>query len=168
MKTQHDDCQIGDTVLVECVRTVPKSVDTRGLHELIWIPVLPYKAHTDEDLGFEPAHFHYDFRFWSNRLVDVFFEQYDRKTQNWGSYVCLESDVKHRRTSPMICLRETPILSEAYSFQAILEEKYKNCKLVNGICPHKGFNVVSIGDDKTYCPGHGLHFDRNGNVIQRY
>ena len=169
MKTQHDNFRIGETILVECVKVIPWTIEDKNFQNLIWIPVLPYPEHEDaEHLGFEDLHLHYDFRFWTRRLVEIFMPTYEGQPRDWGSFVCLKQTIKERKSFPLQCLRETPQLSTDYTFIATLEEAYKDCKLSSEhLCPHKHFKVIADGDE-WYCPGHGLKFDRNDCVIQRY
>ncbi|MEG5059149.1 hypothetical protein QUB60_06570 [Microcoleus sp. A2-C5] len=173
-KTQNQVVAIGERALVQCVKSwCPPSFESRFPGGIIpfWIPILPERPHSDaEILKFEPLHYHFDFRFWHDRLINLFFT--DGETgEDWQARVQLACEVIEIKQVVRLCYRNIPILSADYNFLPRLEEAYSNCSLLPGnICPHKGYKLLPNTKHPNLgtCPGHGLAFNfKTGQLCRR-
>ncbi|MEG4584687.1 hypothetical protein QUA54_05455 [Microcoleus sp. MOSTC5] len=107
-KTQNQVVAIGERALVQCVKSwCPPSLESRFPGKIIpfWIPILPERPHSDaEILKFEPLHYHFDFRFWHDRLINLFFTD-GETAEDWQARVQLACEVIYRnKTSGALVL----------------------------------------------------------------
>ena len=95
-KTQNQVVAIGERALVQCVKSCcPPSLESRFPGKIIpfWIPILPERPHSDaEILKFEPLHYYFDFRFWHDRLINLFFTD-GETAEDWQARVQLACEV---------------------------------------------------------------------------
>lgn len=139
----------------------------------IVIPVLG-DYHNDADIiGLSEDHFHVDWRFVDsltfrreNRLANVSIFKHV-----WPEKLVLEEDWK-----PLVCRRKMPKFfygqerSLSKFWMPDLERAYKDKKVECGRCPHRGVNLAAMNGDRKgnkICPGHGLQWDKNGNLVPR-
>jgi len=174
MKTQLEEIKPGETALVMCVDA--KSYDYTDKKEKLFegLPILPYQSHTDvEIINFPAEHYHYDFRFFSQKLAISLIGEYDKfiisNPDEWMAVVQRADEVISKSyLKKLVCIREMPIFPLNYSFTSKLEQAYKHHLLINNVCPHKGymtFEATRDGCDRI-CPGHGLGF-KNSKVCKR-
>ena len=163
LKSQLDEVAIGEKARVQCAKIYSPPIG--AFAKIIqWIPILPYPFHEDREIiGFSSFHYHFDFRFWSDPLIDLFFFQ-GEKDSDWQVRVQLAEEVIEVREMVRLCHRDMPVLSADYHFIPRLEKAYSDCKLLPGnICPHKGYKVYQTG----VCPGHGLAFNLSSGRLRR-
>ncbi len=195
MKTQQSpDIQIGETVSVMCVAGERYSHKTRHYTMLECMPVLPYEPHEDgEILDFPYPHYHFDWRFWSDKLIESFFDDGRRynldetiffkdgsilkSPQDWPATIqrsdCTFAEPYYRE---MVCVRELPMLAHHYTFLQALEAAHLGQSLSKDhICPHRGFLTFPASSEESkktgcsrVCPGHGLGWDKQGKLCRRY
>ncbi|MEG4210359.1 hypothetical protein [Microcoleus sp. S13_B4] len=173
MKTQLEEVAVGQVASVLCVTSRMYTSVSRSYQIFTALPILPYEPHSDAKIiGFPDLHLHYDYRFWSDKLVkEVFNDSIYETSADWPSYIQRAEDViSEPFLKKMVCVREMRFLDSSYSFISALEEAYKDHTLVNDICPHQGYKTFpSLLDPdgcQRVCPGHGLGF-RDGKVCKR-
>jgi hypothetical protein len=171
MKNQLDEVSIGEVALVLCVKSRMYTSVNRSYQIFSALPILPYEPHSDAKIiGFPDPHLHYDYRFWSDKLVkDVFSDWMYETCDDWPSRIQRAEDVIGEPfLKKMVCVRLMPFLPSSYNFIPDLEEAYKDYVLVNDICPHQGYKTFPSLLDGCHriCPGHGLGF-RDGKVCKR-
>lgn len=156
------DPKIGETYLVRSV-TIKKEVKS----ELgdVYIPVFS-ESHSDGKYGRGNEHFHVDWRFASEWLIE-------KKRKDFETV--FHSDVINREYftpidkewvlediyTEMKYLRDFPEFPKA-SFR-LLEDKMKDAIMKYMICPHHGTNLISCRpiDGVVTCPQHGLKWNIN-------
>ena len=172
--------EIGKFYRVPCIRTT-KLYSYGGAQ---WMPIIGPEHEDKEFVGFDPTHWHIDWRFAGERAFKEVTRLpmksgphshcYAAVVQRWGwndpalGRALTEGEPVMRR---MKCKREWP----AYPFTAAkwlpkLEAAYADCKLKPGlVCPHKGLpleHAARDGDVAT-CPGHGLRWNvRTGELVR--
>ena len=169
IKTQYDEVQIGEQATVCCIKISLYSIFEQDYIVVDKVPVFPYPPHKDSHqiFKFTDLHRHYDYRFWSNNLVEEHLSTLS-EVADWPSLIAPEARIIEECDKILTCVRSMPFMHEDYNFLPVLEEIYADQYLVDGKCPHQGFHAFSDrqrgGICKT-CPGHGLSFDKNGKVI---
>lgn len=131
-----------------------------------WLPVVGPKHEDAEFINFPWSHFHIDWRFVPQRILDYCGRPGPEAALAWpvqcpdsrGARVILETALRR-----MKCKREAirfPVERAEQRWLPELRKKYACAKLTNGVCPHRGIPVSAMhrdGDVLT-CPGHGLRW----------
>lgn len=163
--------KVGKVYRVPCVRG-------RYYHTEGWWPVLG-DFHEDKlDVGFDPWHFHLDFRFlrkWHlRRFRDEIRGHNDAAFFARASPLQLHSGGGGQFTAdnpPLVVLKrrlckrewtQNPALYEKTHFVAALERRYATAYLKAGRCPHRGADLSTIAPDAdgcVECPLHGLRWN---------
>lgn len=143
MKTQLEEIAIGQVASVLCVKSRMYSSVHQSYQLFPVLPILPYEPHSDAKIiQFPDLHLHYDYRFWSDKLIEEVSYSIYRTPDDWPSRVQLEEDVINKPfLKKMVCLKEMPFMGSYYNFMPDLEEAYKNYVLVDDICPHQGYKT---------------------------
>lgn len=162
--------EVGRFYLVPCVPLYTMNVRAG------WWPVLT-PSHVDPDLGVSAEHYHYDWRFVSERHWQSVLRE--SRGDAARAYATVGAASWHGAPDerPMLCKRvPLPFPSRAPSGQPnrlvkILEPKYCGRRLGACMaCPHKGLSLKNqpVRDGKVICPGHGLQFDvATGEMVPR-
>lgn len=136
-----------------------------------WIPVHGPNHEDKEVIGFEPHHWHIDWRFaptrWFNNLVEIYGSRISSGSGIdglQGKVVCSPDRDGFIRTVDMRrkkCHREMPIFPIKAPWIKRLEEKFKGQRLNCLRCPHRGISLegMPVREGFVICPGHGLMFD---------
>lgn len=171
--------QIGKYYLVQCVRTKWKGSDTTD-----WLPILGPKHDDNAIIHFPWVHWHLDFRFISDRLLDRLLNRilgtltWPQENQRFALLI-----VQHASSvleGPMLrllkCKRLMPTFPwDSPTWESVLrrlENVYEGCcfKPARPICPHQGIPLCGLPseDGVVVCPGHGLSWDlRTGKLVRR-
>lgn len=147
---------VGQTYLVPSIQT----------SDYGWVPIILH-LHTDEELGLPKLHVHYDYRFCNPHEVHSSKNSFDiqvlevRKNTEYKylPFVCVNS-----RNYPDAC----DFISQGLSHIAELHELCKNRKMVQNICPHKGYSLKSVQPDENgiiTCPLHGARWAKDGSYV---
>lgn len=136
--------------------------------------ILPIHGSLHEDrqvIGFPDEHWHIDWRFVGERLYREYWFAGGGYLMPWAwpiSYQCSDTEVTRRR---LMCKRQFgPYMpSERIPWLKKLELKYKNARMKNFICPHKGLpcNATPIENGIIVCRGHGLAFNVETGALVR-
>lgn len=172
LKTQLDDLTPGEYALVRCIQA--RRYRAYNREDIIFdqVPILPGPPHSDKDtIGFEPMHYHIDYRFASQYLIEHLLpDDVLLDPEEWPSIILLASEVISEPFELHLkCERHAPIMGDWYDFLRRLEQKYLGQSLLPGnVCPHQGYKVIenpkieqrfSRAKQCRYaCPGHGLRF----------
>lgn len=129
--------------MVRCVSSILYSYIRREYRLFPVLPILPYEPHSDAKIiQFPDLHLHYDYRFWSDKLIEEVSYSIHRTPDDWPSRVQLQEDVIDEPfVKKMVCLKEMPFMGSYYNFMPDLEEAYQNHVLVDNICPHQGYQT---------------------------
>lgn len=143
------------------------------------LPVLGVEAHDDSEYGiFYGMHLHVDWRFippavYEDTLMAASeaFGGVDPHTPNLDlASVILESGIVGKQRRAMICHRPHSRWAVGPEWLPRLEQAYKDKRVVNNACPHRGVSLVGAPEDSDgnrICPGHGLAWDKSGALVPR-
>lgn len=173
--------KIGEYYLVKCllhkaelfpndfIRKFPTQV--QGNYRIM--PVIGH-LHEDKGHGLEEMHYHLDWRFIPEGILQHQQEAYKqlkwlKNTKNTHFYTPLtEKNIKGEPFfNKMKYLRHFRKFPERETFNN-LAEKYKDCTMKNMVCPHKGTNLTSCipVNNVVICPCHGLKWNiETGKLI---
>ena len=176
--------QVGRFYNVLHVRTKwPDEYDNRKPH---WVPVIG-PAHNDiEVIGFEPEHWHVDFRFLDARtkrraaakdiegaevyslpVSAIWPEDYDSTSRHRSGYITVSSipsadpvidSSRYLRVKRSRCKADYPGSPFTLPWLRELERAYADTRLKAGlICPHKGADLSTFEPDERDCVTCPLH-----------
>jgi hypothetical protein len=171
-KIEEVDCpQVGKFYLVACVLN----------EHLGWLPVVG-NWHEDSDIGINVYHYHYDVRFFTERYMNRDGKSAMTRIATEAANVFVKGTDADKNNPPKVVYkrrmmrREMPDFPDKdYSFKKpklliILEEKFKDVKMICMTCPHRGMRLKGLPtkDGTVVCNGHGLKWDlATGKVIPR-
>lgn len=134
-----------------------------------WVPINGPLHEDNEDIGFEPQHWHIDWRFVTARQLQRATANHhteERLRRIHGRVLCLDSvrnpEPEIRR---LMMKREMPpyMVVSRIPWIGALERKFALAKLsLCLICPHRGISLAEIKPDaegNVVCPGHGLKWN---------
>lgn len=155
---------VGRFYMVEAVRVI----DWHGFHG-IWLPIIGPKHEDADVIGFDAVHWHVDWRFASQRVVDrILSIPTSRGTSSVYAWPVSDPDGWNRKAIDqgpelrrMKCKREWPAMPWEKLNRAWLPKlaaKYACARLKNGKCPHRGIPVSEMKreGDILICPAHAL------------
>ena len=130
--------------------------------------------HADREIiKFPFRHWHIDWRFVSNPIYAEYEQWSMGFDMPWETPINVNNttgEVKRRR---LRCRRQfgeyAPL--ERILWLSALQEKYRNAKMKNFICPHQGIpcNATPIKDGVVVCRGHGLAFNvETGALVPQF
>lgn len=174
------DVVVGCYYMVPTIRRSDKLEETPQ-HPRV-VPVLGTLHEDVEVIGFKDRHWHPDRRFISQEWLDYAWNHWGNiftpcptHTYSPGRLRVPESDWPlwfDNGPRKMKCKR----LVDSASFPVVtwhkqLETKYKDNRLRNMICPHRGISCVGVkaeADGGVVCPGHGLKWNpATGELMSR-
>ena len=175
-KSQLERVEVGEHARVLCARTkIGWTLHLKRYNSTTYpffIPILS-GGHTDAPyISAIGKHYHCDYRFWSDELLDALYFEGDWCVNEdvWGLFAIAESEIVSMCILRRRCYREAPILAAKTRFLKNLEEEYTAQCLINSKCPHQGFFVLPCKKNSSIgiCPGHGLTFDlKTDRMIER-
>lgn len=136
-----------------------------------WVPIIG-PLHEDKlIIGFEKEHFHYDLRFWSDRLISKVFGSWGLQDPARSLVSVLTGFDKGPKVCRRKCFREMPEFPVC-GFSMALEKAYCEQRVnpANPICPHRGLPLVAPAneDGVVVCSGHGLSWNiKTGEMVHR-
>lgn len=121
--------------------------------------------HADAENGQDEVHYHLDYRF----------VNFSHRKYNMGNNVIrlTEQDIYPHYKKQSLERFVLPVIREDFGFVTptkLINKAPLNHKcLVNGKCPHKGFDMsqVPFVNGVQTCPLHGLQFDIHGNITDK-
>lgn len=178
-KIQHvrdldDEPRIGQRYRVPCVTLV----NDHGGECPWWVPIIGPR-HDDSDLGVEFQHWHQDWRFISNTLLQRVWHEYeDDYSDEWQWHQATHRHVvSHHVRGPedrvKVCYRRMIPHPDIFPLRRGLEDRWKGHVLKGGckVCPHRGMPLNGLPVDKdggVICPGHGLKWHaETGALLSR-
>lgn len=142
---------------------------------LEYVPLLGTLHEDAEIIGFPAWHIHVDTRFipekesWIANFYGIdtpFPVAYSDGAPRIGATATLS-------VLPLVAQRAQPMefpLNVA-GWQILLEERYKDCRVSGGLCPHRQIPLLAgrdVGNGVRQCPGHGLCWDSSGKIHRRH
>jgi len=161
---------VGEEYLVPCVMSAAADWCSRT------IPVLG-DFHSDlEIIGFPEEHIHIDFRFISKREFSELHFGYNpgfNIVVSKKNVILTDGELLTWETRK--CRRKMPKFPSQNKqkhtiWMPKLETHYKDARLNCGKCPHRGIDLNLIEGDRygnKTCPGHGLMWNRGGELLTR-
>lgn len=161
---------IGEKYLVPCV-----------MYRNDWTPVLG-RCHDDKEIiGFSDRHWHYDYRFVSQEEFDHYAGSYGGEMKIMARLVAEKDVTEGPIPKPLICLRRMPIFPHEFidwrgeikevPYLRDLEKQFEKTKLNCAKCPHRGFDLSQLPQNRNgdvTCPGHGLRWNaKTGELVKR-
>lgn len=152
--------------------------------DIAWWPVMG-EAHRDSEIiGFDPLHYHVDWRFVSSRLYKRYIQRARRGTleeyaiplmlmpePGWNVRRIEESfsTLKHQQMK-LMCKRQFSAYPRSrVPWLARLSEHHAGTCLKRNVCPHRGYDLSHepVVDGIVTCPLHGLSWNVNtGSCVQ--
>ena len=144
-----------------------------------WVPLIGLLKQDKEHINFPWWHIHVDTRF----LVLPFQDVHDwLRIKALLTPVCLSGpDPKHQSTyeniinnavlqvRPLQCKRAEPAQFPGNAtWRKALQQAYADSRVVNGICPHRGYPIAcgrKLAPGIRQCPGHGLVWSDDGYQV---
>ena len=165
------DCVVGKFYQVPCISHEKLKGCRKAWKE--WIPLIGPPHQDKEIIGFEPWHMHVDSRFQtlSDLAMYLALAQVINLTSMYELHVGHAEDIRETarlEMRRMKCRRSDPPMFPDVPFRKPLESAYAGCRVVNGLCPHRGI-AIACGrrmDDAgaRQCPGHGLAWNADGTM----
>jgi hypothetical protein len=159
---------IGQRYLVPCVSMSFCGAPDEGM---AWIPVIGSRHEDREIIGFKQFHWHYDFRFVSDRVFRASggtppITSIDMKGVLVGADTGSVEKVR-------MCRRKMPAYPLDAHFRVALETAFADAEVVvvEGcrLCPHQGLPLDGLPVDSAgavTCPGHGLCWSKDGRMAR--
>lgn len=154
---------VGKMYLVPCVEET--------LLGALWrnVPIVGH-AHSDPELGAPFEHFHYDLRFFSDRMIAGHARRLG--TSVLATPLIGDLDIRYLRRK---CRRKMPVFGSSSAkygesplrdvlvinhFRRRVEAICPGRRMMSWICPHRGANLASceVVNGVVECPLHGLRF----------
>ncbi|SRR6266545_4405333 len=180
---------VGNIYLVNVAKMTIRSENRLFGFNGLLVPVLGSK-HDDPEISKIGEHLHVDWRFFGPTVYSAFRRVAEnivvRDANYSGPYTDADNlhlgfvihdgpnaSISKPQRKPLVCRRQheaylpAGLLSQA---PAILEPLYKTAKVCNNVCPHRGISLVGAPENKDgtrTCAGHGLSWDREGNLVPR-
>lgn len=140
----------------------------------LWVPVIGPEHEDREHIGFEHDHWHIDWRFAGNSLIE--YHAFSLPPRHWhGKVLCRNDWTLHVGNRVFTCRRHMepfPVPYWRQALQAAYAEHRVNPKCA--VCPHRGFPLAGspteeiAGRTAWVCPGHGLAWDiETGQLLER-
>jgi hypothetical protein len=145
-----------------------------------WIPLIGSLHQDIEHVGFEPFHIHVDTRF-----LTLSGDGYHYESQALGRVVTLSGKIEMKglldeyylgiakkavlELRRLQCRRPAPPVFPQVSWANSLQSAYAGCRIVDGLCPHRGIPIACgrhVAPGVRQCPGHGLAWDDDGRQVQ--
>lgn len=170
--------EVGKFYRVPCVKTTKEQRVGRGA----WVPVIGPKHEDAEFVGFPDVHWHIDWRFVADEIFAQETALRSPKSAVFGSIV-MESTKPHEYFGPsralttefkvrrIKCRRTMPTYPNelvARGWGPKLNAAYKDCRMQNMTCPHRGLPLdgCETHGDVVTCPGHGLRWNvKTGELV---
>lgn len=142
-----------------------------------WLPLIGPLHEDAEIVGFPYYHIH----------VDTRFIKFDGIYQQWpgellGAPLCLTGpdywqtgyklmhDLAILEVRRLKCYQsEPPPHPDVVPWRRAMENAYAHCRATNGLCPHRGIPLAcgrEISPGVRQCPGHGLAWDDDGQMVR--
>lgn len=127
-------------------------------------PVIGPKHEDKELIGFLPSHFHIDWRFVSEAMLNMVKRHHSAPlaitlcTDHRINILGLPA-IAHRRLK---CKRAMPAFPVEPKWLRKLEDAYEHCVLKTPVCPHRGLPLDTLAPDAdghVSCPGHALRWN---------
>lgn len=180
---------VGRYYMVPAVYAEPRYDSPKAM----WVPVLGNEHDDIEIFDFPQKHYHFDFRFCSDSLLDLYNIQ-DIELDGFNSVLVVaqllldgqptlkrfkchrampEFPIYIRRESRKLYILDEDVIEERIKINPTvpeLEKAFKSHKVVCNRCPHKGLDLSLIPFNQhglRVCPLHGLASDKDGNIVRR-
>lgn len=146
-----------------------------------WLPVIGPWHEDAEHVGFEPHHFHYDWRFLATSIYQLWLGddlpgRVFSRVHTGGPFMlnCPEPARTRRKLKMKREMPEFPLLSprtgKLVHFIPLLEKAFAGQRLKCLVCPHQGLPLkgLPVKDGTVICPGHGLKWNvTTGELVVR-
>ena len=147
-----------------------------------WIPLIGTLHQDIEHIGFDQWHIHVDTRFLTITISPY---KYWPESSALGRVLSLSGHSAHQRfydknyldiasnavleLRRMQCRRPVPPVFPEASWTSALEKAHVGCRIVDGLCPHRGVPLACgrhVAPGVRQCPGHGLAWDEDGRQVR--
>ena len=173
---------IGKMYWVPCVMAPGIKSEADNIHTRapVWLPIIG-PPHNDADfLGVSAAHYHFDVRFFSERLVRLLAADQRNAAAVLRRVAGVEGILKGPINRRLKCRRQMPEYPletqrcdggvEGFAQLPEFERAYSKYRVACGRCPHRNFPLHGLPDNNgvVVCPGHGLAWNLlTGEMVSR-
>jgi len=146
----------------------------------VWLPVIGPQHNDTEFLGVPDMHYHFDLRFFNQRLVQLLAIGECGARSVLRSVAGVEGILEGPVNRRLKCQRQMPLYPleverydghvEGFRVLAEFERAYSKERVTCGRCPHRGIPLNGLPNRKgiVTCPGHGLAWNlRTGEMASR-